>query len=81
MANVQMERALYERRQDDGNLSEFVGFLKTPAPGVVNEEWMIREFISASDRKRLILDYSDHRLMTIGEYLGMFHIGYCKNAS
>jgi hypothetical protein len=41
------------------------GFSSTPAPELVDEERLIRKPISEEDKKRLILDYSDHRLTTI----------------
>jgi hypothetical protein len=41
------------------------GFSNKPALGVVNEERIIREPMSAADKKGLILDYSDKRLTTI----------------
>jgi len=41
------------------------GFSKVPAPELVDEEWTIREPISAADKKKLILDYSNHRLTTV----------------
>jgi hypothetical protein len=40
-------------------------FSNKPALGVVDEERIIREPMSAADKKRLILDYSDKRLTTI----------------
>jgi hypothetical protein len=41
------------------------GFSKTPVPGVVEEERIIREPISAADKKRLMLDYANRHLTTI----------------
>jgi hypothetical protein len=41
------------------------GFSKTPAPELVDEERIVRQPISAADKKRLLLDYSDHRLTTV----------------
>src|SRR5215470_7448236 len=41
------------------------GSSKTPAPELVDEERWIREPISEEDKKRLIQDYSNHRLTTI----------------
>jgi len=41
------------------------GFSPTSAPELVDEERLIREPILEADKKRLILDYSDHRLTTI----------------
>ena len=38
---------------------------KTPAPELVDEERWIRKPISEEDKKRLTLDYSDHRLTTL----------------
>ena len=44
------------------------GFSETPAPAVVEEERVIREFISAAEKQRLMRDYSDKRLTTIIPY-------------
>jgi hypothetical protein len=57
------------------------GFSKTPEPEVVDEKRMIREPISAENKNRLMLDYSDHRLTTIMShrsttYLREFTIGH-----
>jgi len=41
------------------------GVSKTPVPELVDEKRMIRKPISEEDKKRLILDYSDHRLTTV----------------
>ncbi len=41
------------------------GFSETPAPGVVEEERVIREPVSAAAKQRLMRDYSDNRLTTI----------------
>ena len=41
------------------------GSSKTPAPELMNEERWIRQPISEEDKKRLMLDYSDHGLTTI----------------
>ena len=41
------------------------GFSETPAPGLVEEERIIREPMSVADKNRLMLDYSDKRLTTI----------------
>ena len=41
------------------------GFSKTPTPELVDENRMIREPLSAADKKKLLLDYSDHRLTTV----------------
>jgi hypothetical protein len=42
-----------------------VGLSETPAPGLVEEERIIREPMSVADKNRLMLDYSDKRLTTI----------------
>jgi len=41
------------------------GFSRTTAPELLEEERMIREPISEWDKRRLMLDYSDHDLTTI----------------
>ena len=44
---------------------------KTPAPELVDEERWIRKPISEEDKKRLTLDYSDHRLTTLMPHRSM----------
>lgn len=41
------------------------GFSKTPVPGLVEEERIVRERISTADEQKLILDFSEERLTTI----------------
>lgn len=57
------------------------GFSKTPALGVVDEERIIREPMSAADKKKLMLDYSENRLTTLlpkrpVTYFRKFTVGY-----